>query len=126
MNRIDIFEYIQKHEAEFGVGHPIIQYLPNETNALSLINDPENWKCYPGNVIRLYLSEYQEEGQQKREWMIGVGDFEHPTICTKFFMGLEPACAFMYLRPEILSKQWLREQDFYFLDPPINRPVRIG
>ncbi len=43
MNRIDILEYIQKYEAEFEVGHPIIQYLPNETNALSLINDPEDW-----------------------------------------------------------------------------------
>jgi len=126
MNKIDILEYIQKYEAEFEVGQTIIEYLPGATNALSKVVDAENWNCYPGSVIRLYLAEYQEFGQQKREWMIGIGDFEHPTVCTKLFRDLDQACAFIYLRPEFLSKQWLMEQDFYFLDPPINRPVRIG
>ena len=126
MNRIDVLEYIQKHGAEFGVEHPIIQHLPRETDALSKVSDPENWNCYPENVIRLYLVEYQEFGQDKREWMIGIGDFTHPTICTQVFKDLDQACAFIYLRPELLSKQWLSDRGFYFLDPPIGRPIRIA
>jgi hypothetical protein len=50
MSRLNIHEYLAKHKAEFP-GSKIHHELPMPTNAISIVSDPENWHCYPQDVV---------------------------------------------------------------------------
>ena len=113
-SRINTTEYIEKYSAEFGVEHSLASGLPCSHNALSEVSDPENWQCYPGGVVRLWLHTYQET--EATIWVLGVGDLQRPTICTLTFETLDLACCFICDRPSQISFQWLEEKSFYFLE----------
>ncbi|MCC5640278.1 hypothetical protein LC593_31485 [Nostoc sp. CHAB 5844] len=120
MGKLKIREYIAKYSAEFPDGR-INRELPAPTDTISVVSDPKNWHCYPENVVRIYLSSYGEE-----VWVVGVGDYQHPTICNLVFEELDDACSFLANRPDEISKQWLVENGFDFLETPVSKAQRIG
>jgi putative transposase len=88
MAKLNIHEYLAKYKAEFP-DNKVYYELPMPTDAISVVSDPENWQCYPENVVRIYLTRYKAE----KEWhLIGVGDFKHPTVCTNVYESLDEAC----------------------------------
>src|SRR5689334_5288640 len=114
MPKLKIQEYIAKYKAEFPDGK-INRELPASTDSISVVSDPLNWHCYPENVVRIYLSNYGQE-----VWVVGVGDYQRPTICNLVFEELDEACNFIANRPDEISKQWLVENGFNFLETPIS------
>ncbi|WP_190945518.1 hypothetical protein [Nostoc flagelliforme] len=118
MSRLNIHEYLARHQAEFP-NSKIHHELPMPTNSISVVSDPENWHCYPQNVVRIYLTNYDENH------LIGIGDFKHPTICTKLFSSLDDACSFIANHPSEISREWLDQNGFDFLDTPVSKPYRI-
>jgi hypothetical protein len=118
IDRIDVREYLAKHRAtaEFNDEGPFSK-LPLPTNAISKVADPQNWTCFPALIVRIYLTAYEDLH------VIGIGDFEYPTICTKVFETLDEACAWVASRPALLSRDWLEQEGFEFR--PI-KPIRIA
>ncbi|MBD2560702.1 MULTISPECIES: hypothetical protein [Nostoc] len=122
MTKLKIQEYIAKHKGEFPDGK-IHHELPMPTDAISVVSDPQNWHCYPDNVVRIFLSSYKEDGEE--QYLVGVGDYKHPTICTNVYSSLDDVCSFIANRPEQISKEYLEICGFYFLEIPISRAYRI-
>lgn len=115
MPRINIQAYLLKQSSEFPDEGPFSK-LPLPTDALSIVEDPENWICFPENIVRIYLVNYENVK------VIGVGDYEHPTVCSKVFESLDDACAWIAHRPQRLSQQYLEAEEFEF--NPV-KPIRI-
>ncbi|MDZ8052514.1 MAG: hypothetical protein RMX63_13735 [Aulosira sp. ZfuCHP01] len=120
MVKLKTQEYIAKYSAEFPDGR-INRELPFPTDTISVVSDPKNWHCYPENVVRIYLSNYDQQ-----VWVVGVGDYQHPTICNRVFEELDDACSFIVNLPDAISKKWLVESGFDFLEPPVSKAKRIG
>lgn len=122
MPKLNIQEYLAKHQLEFP-GDKVISNLPLRTDAISVVSDPENWNCYPDNVVRIWLSSFIHLGNCIIT--VGIGDFANPTLCSKNFDSLDDACSFIANRPDEISKKWLRKQGFRFLRKPPSKAVRI-
>ncbi|MCC5640782.1 hypothetical protein LC593_34135 [Nostoc sp. CHAB 5844] len=121
-NRLNIQEYLAKHKAEFP-GSKIHHELPMPTDAISVVFDSHNWTCFPENVVRIYLTKFALDDYDRH--IIGVGDFKHPTVCTKLFESLDDACIFISSRPDKISREWLEQNGFEFLDTPLSKPYRV-
>lgn len=116
IQRLDIREYLAKHTSEFPDEEPFAK-LPLPTGAISKVADPQNWTCFPESIVRIYFVSYENV------WVIGIGDYEHSTVCTKVFATLETACAWMVHRPQLLSRARLEEEGFEFASI---KPIRIA
>jgi hypothetical protein len=107
MARLDTCLYLDRYKrsGEFPAEGPFSK-LPLPTDALSYVKDPYEWVCFPENVVRLYLSSIDNF------WIVGVGDYQYPTLYQKAFSTLDDACSWMAKRPELLSRKWLEEEEF--------------
>lgn len=111
MERLDTASYLAKHRSsgEFPDEGPFSR-LPLPSDAISRVIDPSEWICFPEQIVRIYLSSIEYIH------IIGVGDYRYPTVYTKAFTSLDAACFWIANRPEPLSRAWLEQQGFDFIN----------
>lgn len=115
MKHLNSLEYLKKYTStsEFPNEEPLAK-LPLPTDALSKVADPLNWTCFPEDIVRIYLTQYDSV------YIVGIGDYEYPTVCTKVFETLDEACFWLAHRPQFLSRTELEQNGFEF------KPIRSG
>lgn len=118
MKHLNSLEYLKKYTStsEFLNEGPFAK-LPLPTDAISKVADPQNWTCFPEDIVRIYLTQYDSIH------IVGIGDYKYPTVCTKVFETLDEACDWLAHRPQSLSRIELEQNGFEF--EPI-KPIRIA